>query len=598
MAQPESTTGDQHTSNYELYQQAPFNHPNYFPIQQFNNHEWYRPMADWMGRLILPAPEQRSVVKGCLFEVYHTAAGYDHLLGQVVYLRWGDTPPLQRYLRAAVRDVQFNQKALDSIEQGLILGERLNGWKQVDPLESLAGARPHDDVVVRLPDPVTVELPDGVPAILRIPYEPIQISGRFYALVCFQGQVGHGSDQFRVVHYNRVSRQFDGDEEVVRMPAVIDDMNGISPSTTHAIEKSPVNATGWYIYGTQDDTGMFVVQSFAPRALLRLQPDTVICDEPAARRYLKKGCWADGSTLKGRVTSVVLDPSAPNRDTAMAAWQEGDQALLLHVYGGIGGKKREPIAMGGMHFGHFAYGIARVIHEPLADELSFAIHYHQVYTHNVDGLIAGTLDWSRYMGDRQWGWMGTRPVTDILVKLDAFTRDYDFGDRRQSGLGILRTTLETMTARYRIGDGTGATYVGPANNCSQDANQALYAAMRLIVDSVNEYPLLNDWMQQNPDDAERFRHLLDLGQAMKRTLLPVGSARADWRENRDGLNIDEGALYQLWLGLRSWRTVFPRVVAQAVSRLFLKEEAHIWVLRTVQVGGHDPDIEPITPLGF
>lgn len=35
-----------------------------------------------------------------------------------------------------------------------------------------------------------------------------------------------------------------------------------------------------------------------------------------------------------------------------------------------------------------------------------------------------------------------------------------------------------MAARYRIGDGTGGTFVRPANNCTQDANQALYAALR------------------------------------------------------------------------------------------------------------------------
>ena len=52
---------------------------------------------------------------------------------------------------------------------------------------------------------------------------------------------------------------------------------------------------------------------------------------------------------------------------------------------------------------------------------SFEIHYHQVYTHNAQGLTAGTFDWTRYMGDRQWGFLGTRPTSDILVRLPAFT---------------------------------------------------------------------------------------------------------------------------------------------------------------------------------
>ncbi|MGK7927438.1 MAG: hypothetical protein AB4290_19720 [Spirulina sp.] len=99
--------------------------------------------------------------------------------------------------------------------------------------------------------------------------------------------------------------------------------------------------------------------------------------------------------------------------------------------------------------------------------------YHQVYTHNVRGLIAGNMHWSLYMGDRQWGFLGTRPVCDLLVKLDAFTADFEFDGQKNSALRATIAQLEAMMARYRIGDGTGATYVGPANNCAQDSNQAL-----------------------------------------------------------------------------------------------------------------------------
>lgn len=56
--------------------------------------------------------------------------------------------------------------------------------------------------------------------------------------------------------------------------------------------------------------------------------------------------------------------------------------------------------------------------ELLTDELRFEIVYHQIYTHNTDGLIAGSLHWSRYMGDRSFGWLGLRPVADTIVELD------------------------------------------------------------------------------------------------------------------------------------------------------------------------------------
>jgi predicted Abi (CAAX) family protease len=125
------------------------------------------------------------------------------------------------------------------------------------------------------------------------------------------------------------------------------------------------------------------------------------------------------------VSSVLCTASDNGRPEAIAAaiadWQAGDQALVLHNYGGIGGQQKEPAAATPIFFGHFAYGRADVVHDPLADELRFDIRYYQVYSHNTDGLIAGTLHWSRYQGDRQMGWLGTRPTCDILIKLDAFT---------------------------------------------------------------------------------------------------------------------------------------------------------------------------------
>ena len=106
---------------------------------------------------------------------------------------------------------------------------------------------------------------------------------------------------------------------------------------------------------------------------------------------------------------MLIDPQATSLERAVELWQEGDQALVVHLYGGIGGNKKEPAARGPIYFGHFAYGTTRVVHEPLADELQFEIHYHQVYTHNAQGLTAGTFDWTRYMGDRQWGFFGHPP---------------------------------------------------------------------------------------------------------------------------------------------------------------------------------------------
>jgi len=588
-------------SNYELYQQAEFNQPSYYSLNQSVSKELYQAIAPWMGRLILPKAEQRQIVNGTLFEVHHADAAHQHLVGQVVNLRWSNDPRVQAYVRAVTKDVHFSAEAEHSSKQGIIHPQRLNHWRQVDPLESLAGSRPNDDVIVMLHEPVVVESSSGVN--LYISREPVQITGRFYGLVKFLQSVkgdGDPPDQFRVVHFNRTSGEFDGVEETVRLPQVIANQDGAFPSTSDNIDSSPLNPMGWYIYGAKDRFGMFVVQGLAPRALLQLQP-RVIFGKKAAMRYLKKQSWANIAAQKGRVSSVLLCPQQQDVQQAIDAWQEGDRALMIHMYGGIGGKKQEPAVKSPIYFGHFAYGVARVVREPLSNELRFDIEYHQVYTNNTNGLIAGTLHWSRYIGDRQFGWLGIRPVSDILLKLDCFTADYDIGGVQRSALTDLSYQLEAVTARYRIGNGTGATYTEPANNCAQDSNQALYASIKqLQIFIQSNSDTLQDWLKHHPEQARRFEQLEQLEKSLKRELLPFGKPRLDWKNNEYtlGISLEDHPLKNLLKALVSWRTMLPRLANDAIVKIFLEQGASVWVLRTNQVGGFDPDIEPVAPTAF
>ena len=152
-------------------------------------------------------------------------------------------------------------------------------------------------------------------------------------------------------------------------------------------------------------------------------------------------------------------------------------------------------------------------------------------------------------------------------------------------------------ARYRIGDGTGGTYVGPAHNCAQDSNQALYGAIKRLQDITISEPEVQDWLAQNPEQAQRFGQLMKLGKSIRRLLLPFGTARADWQNDADHLGIspEEDAFQGLLMGLGSWRTILPRLASETITKLFLQHGASVWVLRTNQVGGYDPDIEPIAP---
>jgi predicted Abi (CAAX) family protease len=583
--------------SHHLYHQAEFNQTSFYPVQQSLPPELYQPIAPWMGRLILPALEQRWMVKGVLLEVYHAPQDYEDLVGQVVNLRWSDEPKVQARVWTVTRHVHFSPQAEKTSKEGMIHPERLNHWRLVNPLESLAGLLPEDEVVVKLREPVEVDRAGEV-ASLYITRDPIQISGRYYALVKFLGPCPDEADLFQVAHYNRASGQFDGPQEVIWLPPVAADVNTVIPSISRDIEKSPPNELGWYIYGAQDRQGRFVVQALAPRALLRLQPDEVIFGTKPGMRYINKS-WSDVPAQKGRVSSVLICPEGQNQEAAISQWREGDHLLLVHVYGGIGGKKAIPAMRSGIYFGHFAYGEARVVREPLADELCFDIDYHQIYTSNMDGVIPGALSWVHYVGDRQWGWLGQRPVCDLLVKLPALTDPYNFFEEEHSALNEIAYKLEMTAARYRIGDGTGGTYVSLANNCAQDANQALYQAIRDICAALRNYPRMPEWQREYPDQAARLERLVTLGQDLKRFLMPFRLERPDWKYRIEmlGISLETHPIRNLLRGLTSWRTMLPRVAGNSLARIFFKHDACIWVLRTNQVAG-DPDIDPVVPLGF
>ncbi|PZD70812.1 hypothetical protein C1752_08954 [Acaryochloris thomasi RCC1774] len=594
-------------SDYERYRAIAANRAESYPIHQSLPSEYYREIAPWMGRLILPAPERRQP-HGVLFEVHHAPDRFQHLVSKIVTLQLDDEPETRSYVHAVNKDIHFSPQAEASVRDGNIHPTRLNHWRLVNPLESLAGAHPVDDVTVMLPRSVTVqqhgaerEGKSALSPILVIQREPVQITGRYYGLVQFIGPVANPpepeNDGFRVIHFNRATGQFDGLKETVKVPQTPVNYNDTKPSTRRGLENSPLNELGWYIYGAQDDSGLFVVQAIAPRKLLQAKPDRVLTGKKAAREYVKKKAWRHIEDNKGTARSALLKP-AFSVQTQGTTWAEGQRALLIHVYGGIGGNKTEPAAKTPLYFGHFVYGTAEVVREPLTGELRFEIVYHQIYTQNSEGLTAGSLHWSRYMGDRAFGFLGLRPVADTLIKLDEFVSDYRGEGWQRSPLDCVMYELEIMAARYRIGDGTGATFVGPANNCAQDANQALYAALRYISESIRTHPNIEQWKQQQPDQARRLDRLEQFTEDFKQILLPWGTARADWEKSANvlGSTLGDHPVQNLIRGLVTWRTLLPRLASDKVTEAFLKRGGEVWILQTIQVGGVNPDIEPVAPM--
>lgn len=125
------------------------------------------------------------------------------------------------------------------------------------------------------------------------------------------------------------------------MPQVVPDCNGVSPSSTRDIEKSPVNSAGWYIYDELNREEVFTVRAIAPRELFQLKSKRIISGLPAATHYLHSEYWQNIKERKGQIDSILLDPNSLSQTEAIDRYREGDRLLLMHTYGGIGGKKQK-----------------------------------------------------------------------------------------------------------------------------------------------------------------------------------------------------------------------------------------------------------------
>jgi predicted Abi (CAAX) family protease len=664
---PEANAEEAVRSDYALYRQEPYARPSYFPLKTPPHpyQDYYYPVGQsvgaWTGRLILPQRSERQSQEFVWFEVQHAPDAYQDWVGSWVRLQWQDDSPVQSDIDVVTVDVQFTEETWDSLQLGRIHPTRLQGMEDVGALESLAGARPADDVVVLLRDVVVQadeQAGNAGDRVLAIAQEPVQITGRWQGLVkilepvtpsshrvhsdsgdglvqdtavCNRVQyenspVERGAphttglhfsaphcrdddfkdDDFWVQHFNKDTQQFDGPVEQVRIPQVPPTTRGVYPSVTQGIEASPLNDGGWYVYGDRTHDGTFVVQAIEPRQLMRLSPTQIYQTEQDGIDYIRQENWANTPQRKGTGSTVLIAPTASTEEDAIAAWS-GARALVLHLFGGIGGEKAEPQRLW-TTTGHFSFGIAEVIHDPLTNQPRFWIEYHQVYAHNSSGIVSGTIHWSDYMGNLNRGWLGNRPVSDVLVQLDVVTQPYVFGDIVIDPLAELTRQLSIMAARYRTGNGTGAAIVTPATSCVQDSNQALYATIQAVEQKIATNPTIQAWLAENPShpQTQRFNTLVTLGQTLESQLTPLGIVRDDWQQNTgalSGVTVPPGwSVDQSILSIiQSWRTMLPRRAHDELSAVLLSNGGMLWVIRTNQIGGNDPTILPRAPttvLGF
>ena len=295
-------------NNYERYVAAPWNQPSFYPVGATVDPAHYKAQAEWIGRLVLPAREERADVEGCWFEVHLAPPDYAHLAGRRVKLRWIENELVSELVRAVTRDVFFSaQAAYTSRYKGLVQPVRVDHWQLVDPLESLAGARPSDDMIVALRGPVNVR--DGGDPILEIARQPVQITGRYRALVRFEDPAG--DDTWEIVHFDLASRSFAGAREIVSLPVPVADGGGREPSTTRDWPRRRSTPTAGTSTGRPMPAGgswcsrccRGVCSRSSPRAPHRLPTRTTTFIKKRGRRFARNGVrltTSSSATRSGR----------------------------------------------------------------------------------------------------------------------------------------------------------------------------------------------------------------------------------------------------------------------------------------------------------
>ena len=169
----------------------------------------YKPIALWHGRLILPSNEQRPPHGAVFFEVINAPKKYQYFMGKTAFLKWSTNREVQFFVHAVTQDLNFTKQAIDSKKSGNIHPDRLNGWRNVGPLETLAGTRLEDSVTVMLRRPViAINYSSSDRHELTIDREPVQIIGRLCAFVSILQRKDPDSDKFIVRHFNKTSKQF------------------------------------------------------------------------------------------------------------------------------------------------------------------------------------------------------------------------------------------------------------------------------------------------------------------------------------------------------------------------------------------------------
>jgi predicted Abi (CAAX) family protease len=447
--------------------------------------------------------------------------------------------------------------------------------------------------------------------VLYVEHEPVQVNGSEVCLARFEGPAE--GDRRRIRHFSPRSGFFTGPEETVIIMSAVDRPDEVPVNTSTAeIEQSPLNAQGWYLYG-KHIRGGFLVKSIEPRQVTRAWAPCAVSGAERIKQYVSHEHF--DYFLKPEMARIsVFEPRAelePNvtgagmSDYAARVWPVGSKGLLIHLFGwrkfenAPGGKGDKLSEMLDLVTGHFSFGIAEVVLDPFTREPRWDIEYKQVYGHNREEVVSGSMKWHAYMGNLQRGWMYCLPVSDTIVKIPEL-EPYVLGNQTVDPLNGLARELERMMALYRVGGGTGCSIIRPDLSCVQDSHCALYSGLRLFLDQVANRPeFVQGLGAPGPRnaDASRFERLRRLAVDVEKLILSNGIVQANWKDfARNPLGTRHpGTVQSLINTLASLQTVFPRAAHDHLLHFAADRGYPMWNILTVQVGGKMPGVTPLKP---
>jgi len=546
---------------------------------------FYKPIGEWGGQIILPQRAKR--LPGGAVPMLVFSSPRKELIGRIIKLAWNPSNKDENWFDELSVDVNFNPSTQAFGERvGCRFPTVLNGWEKVSPLESLAANRSEETIEVILRNPV---YSDGT---LYISEEPVQVNG---ALVCLARFKGKAEGNLRtIVHYNPETRRFDGPEEIVtimpRKPAPKED----APNTSmENIENTGLNSGGWYLYGKRLKH-TFLVKSLEPRLHLLLQPTTCLDKPDDIRQFVNRGVF-DGIRpgLFRKTYSAEKQTAGISKD-----WPVGSRHLLIHLFGWRKTPQHKPGVMDFLNLvtGHFSFGFAEVVRDRFTGEARWDIEYKQVYGHNREEVVSGSMKWHAYMGNLRRGWMYSIPVADTIIKIPEL-EPYNINGRAIRPMRGLARELEKMMAKYRVGSGSGCSMVRPDVSCVQDSHCALYGALDCLINNIGRHPQVLAWRKAGSADAQRFEALTSLGQAVEKRIVSFGTAQGNWQEF---VKVPFGTrnpskVMALVNTMLSIKTVFPRAAYDHLLALSAQRKYPMWTILTCQIGGEIPGLIPQKP---